>query len=258
MTINCIKTNIPNPILDQILQTNSSPEVIVMLLNETENKYFLKPRHFNSKRIYPFWKVCLTCHKPFQTFTKEQAQRNKNCSKCSRDIMGKWNKGKYRTPEVVCGYCGKRFRPKWRSKKNPTKFCSHSCNGKVRSLHLIKFSGNGKGKKRPNTGLKGSLNPAWKGGVTYFRKRGNYLPIKYVRCPKEFLVMARKDGYVMEHRLIMAKKIGRPLTRIETVHHIDHNPQNNDAINLMLFKNNSEHKLYESQEQRFLKSNKNV
>lgn len=41
-------------------------------------------------------------------------------------------------------------------------------------------------------------------------------------------------GYVFEHRLIMEKHIGRPLTDNEDVHHIDFNPLNNDITNLML------------------------
>jgi hypothetical protein len=57
--------------------------------------------------------------------------------------------------------------------------------------------------------------------------------------------MARKDGYVMEHRLIVAQLIGRPLKRTEVVHHDTHDPQDNSHETLMLFRNNREHKLYE-------------
>jgi hypothetical protein len=92
----------------------------------------------------------------------------------------------------------------------------------------------------------GPNNPAWKGGVTYFRKHGNYKPIKYVRCPVEFLAMARKDGYVMEHRLIMARMAGRPLLRQEVVHHRNHDPQDNREENLELFVSNQAHKIAES------------
>ena len=89
-------------------------------------------------------------------------------------------------------------------------------------------------------------NPAWKGGVTYFRKHGNYKPIKYVRCPPEFMPMARKDGYIMEHRLIAAQAMGRCLLRTEVVHHENHDPQDNRVENLAVFSSNRDHKLYEA------------
>jgi hypothetical protein len=57
--------------------------------------------------------------------------------------------------------------------------------------------------------------------------------------------MARADGYIAEHRLVMARTLGRLLSRTEVVHHIDHNPSNNDPGNLMLFSSNAEHKRYE-------------
>ena len=101
-----------------------------------------------------------------------------------------------------------------------------------------------KGRKRKDPRY-GPDNPAWKGGVTYFRKHGNYKPIKYVRCPVELMPMARKDGYVMEHRLLMARMAGYCLTRTEVVHHIDHDPQNNAPTNLELWPNNQSHKLAE-------------
>ena len=92
--------------------------------------------------------------------------------------------------------------------------------------------------------MTGPKNPAWKGGVTYFKRKGKYAnqAIKYVRCPQEFLAMARKDGYVMQHRLIVAMKLGRPLTRTECVHHINHDATDNRLENLMLFASNADHK----------------
>ncbi len=102
-----------------------------------------------------------------------------------------------------------------------------------------------RGRKRKDARY-GPDNPAWKGGVTYFKKHGNYVGVKYVRCPPEFMAMARKDGYVMEHRLVVAKILGFPLLRREVVNHKDHNPANNDPSNLQLFANNRDHKLYEA------------
>jgi transposase len=46
--------------------------------------------------------------------------------------------------------------------------------------------------------------------------------------------MTFKGGYVLEHRLVMARHLGRSLLPSETVHHIDGNPANNDPSNLQL------------------------
>jgi hypothetical protein len=93
--------------------------------------------------------------------------------------------------------------------------------------------------------MTGPRNPAWKGGVTYRKRRGNYVQVKYVRCPLDLLPMARRDGYVMEHRLVMARWVGRCLTRTEVVHHLDHNPINNSRANLELWPDNRSHKIAE-------------
>ena len=95
--------------------------------------------------------------------------------------------------------------------------------------------------------MSGASNPSWKGGVTYRNRKGLYTnqAIKYVRCIPEFLPMARKDGYVMEHRLLVAQAIGRALTRAEAVHHINHKATDNRLENLMLFATNAQHKAFE-------------
>ena len=93
--------------------------------------------------------------------------------------------------------------------------------------------------------MSGASNPAWKGGVTVFKRHGNYTGVRYMRCPPEFSAMARADGYVMEHRLVVARLVGRPLLRVEVVHHVDHDPTNNDPTNLELWPDNRSHKLAE-------------
>jgi hypothetical protein len=75
-----------------------------------------------------------------------------------------------------------------------------------------------------------------------FKKKGNYTGVVYVRAPDWAKPMARKDGYIMQHRLIMAQMCGRLMDRSEVVNHIDHNPSNNDPSNLEMYPSNGSHK----------------
>jgi hypothetical protein len=77
-------------------------------------------------------------------------------------------------------------------------------------------------------------NQNWVGGVIK-------TPGGYVKVRDPLNVMADSRGYVWEHRLVMAKHLGRPLSRTEVVHHIDDNKSNNELSNLMLFGSQSEH-----------------
>jgi hypothetical protein len=152
-----------------------------------------------------------------------------------------------RKPNTTCDVCNKPiYRRPNLLQKNKTKSCGHNCN---RKIYAHEYSVRAK----LNCNLPvmyGEKNPSWKGGVTMFKKKGNYINVRYVRCPQEYIEMSRKDGYVMEHRLFMAKKIGRVLTRVECVHHIDHNPNNNNLNNLLLFPCNKSHKIFEGIENR--------
>lgn len=64
--------------------------------------------------------------------------------------------------------------------------------------------------------MRGELNPGWKGG-RYVSGAG-YI---FVRLSSNdfFYVMAHKNGYVLEHRLVVAKGLGRCLHPWEIVHH---------------------------------------
>lgn len=130
-------------------------------------------------------------------------------------------------------------------------YCSRRCNGQVRGQewkahgHKGRAAWTDKSKASYHEKMSGERNPAWKGGVTYFKTHGNYKGVKYVRCPPDFVSMARGDGYVMEHRLLVAQKIGRPLLRTEVVHHSNHDPADNNQ-KVSLFANNRDHKLYEA------------
>lgn len=149
--------------------------------------------------------------------------------------------------------CRKVFRRPPSHLKGIAPNCSQRCNGLVRGerlrKHLLVFPEKLKwGPTRHaehKARMTGASNPSWKGGVMTRGGKGNYVGPVYVRCPQDFLSMARKDGYVMEHRLVVAMAMGRCLTRTECVHHVDHNPRNNAVWNLMLFATNRDHKMFE-------------
>jgi len=63
---------------------------------------------------------------------------------------------------------------------------------------------------------RGPKSSLWKGG----RKRDSYGYVKVRLQPDDFFYpMVTKDGYVLEHRLVMAKHLGRCLQPWEKVHH---------------------------------------
>ena len=252
------ESKIPLIEFNQILQTKSSPEGTAALLNTRESYYsaLQKKPHGNTKYTYPFWKICAVCSKPFQCHTRAQARRNITCSwECAKTLMGpeKAEQRKKGNIELICPVCDKPFLT-WRAwaKKAEIPTCSKHCNGILRGEDWKKHAHKGRAAWTPESEasysekMSGSKNPAWKGGVTYFKTHGNYTGVKYVRCPEKFLSMARKDGYVMEHRLIVAQKIKRCLKRSEVVHHINHDPTDNRLENLQLFKTNQDHKKYEA------------
>lgn len=60
-----------------------------------------------------------------------------------------------------------------------------------------------------------------------------------------------RNGYVLEHRLIVEQKINRLLTPNETIHHINGKKDDNRIDNLFLFKSQKDHKSFENQVQQF-------
>ena len=90
--------------------------------------------------------------------------------------------------------------------------------------------------KRPGP-EKGVNHPNWNGGkmITVFG---------YVLVKKPSHPFANNNGYVLEHRIVMEKHIGRFLKEEEHVHHLDFNKQNNKIGNLHLFRNNADHGKY--------------
>lgn len=84
----------------------------------------------------------------------------------------------------------------------------------------------------------GENNHAWKGGVRYARQ--GYRLIK-ARPGDKMHEMADSNHYIMEHRLVVAEALGRPLRKGETVHHINGIKDDNRLENLELWYTNHGH-----------------
>jgi hypothetical protein len=89
--------------------------------------------------------------------------------------------------------------------------------------------------------MKGDANPAWVGGRYVEPDKGYVM----VRCPDEYRDMARQNNYVLEHRLVMARHLGRSLEEQEVVHHLNGDIQDNRLENLKLYPNHREHYIQE-------------
>ena len=83
------------------------------------------------------------------------------------------------------------------------------------------------------TGKKGSTAKGWRGGK-YTTKRDGYIHIYLPEHPNARKGGGGGGGYVLEHRLVMEKMIGRYLTKDEDVHHKNKIKDDNRPENLML------------------------
>ena len=82
----------------------------------------------------------------------------------------------------------------------------------------------------------GSSHGMWKGGI-----KNHPNGYRYIWKPEH--PFCTKYGYVMEHRLIMEKHLGRYLTEDEHIHHINGVKTDNRIENLQIM-TNSEHWTY--------------
>jgi transposase len=88
----------------------------------------------------------------------------------------------------------------------------------------------------PARAPRGSDSPTWNGGRTI--DANGYVRILVVEDERHLAGRTISGGYVLEHRLVMARQLGRPLLKTETVHHINGDSQDNRPENLQLRQGN--------------------
>lgn len=127
--------------------------------------------------------------------------------------------GEYRNCEV----CGKEIYV-WpsRLKFGHGRFCSRVCMFEAR---------------------RGPGNPYWNGGI----RQGGH---GYLMGLAPDHPAVDQKGYVLMHRLVMEKSLGRYLKPEEVVHHINEKVSDNRLENLRLFSSNSEHMKYHREERK--------
>ncbi len=117
------------------------------------------------------------------------------------------------------------------SKNNNIKLCECGCG------QSVKFY-----RKKPNRFINGHCH---RGNYHHKWKNGRRITNGYVMIIIRDHPFATCRGYVLEHRLVMEKFLGRYLDPKEVVHHKNSIRHDNRIENLILFSNNSEHLRHE-------------
>ncbi len=107
-----------------------------------------------------------------------------------------------------------------------------------------------------NTGRFGSLSHNWLGGRRVNTTEG-YIEI-YVLPDNFFRPMAKKSGYVAEHRLVMAEYLKRCLFSWEVVHHRNGIKNDNRVKNLELLPHSKYHLVDSNNKSRIVMLEKRV
>ena len=96
--------------------------------------------------------------------------------------------------------------------------------------------------RRSKLGICGKCRIENKGKIKVFSSKGHKSATEsgYILIRKPEHPHAKKNGYVLEHRLVMEKYLERFLEPYEVIHHINHDKHDNRIENLSIT-NNKEH-----------------
>ena len=171
---------------------------------------FCSRKCFLENCVQPIDKECENCGGVFTAMRSPTAVRGDGWRLyCSKKC---YVEGSRKFEEKPCAHCGTMFYPRSAKHDATQRTCSMKCAAEF-------FSG---------------VNAHnFQGGV-YVQKRSNH----------KFVLIGKREGYVSkytaEHRLVIAKYLGRMLTRNEVVIHINNQPSDNRLSNLFLCESMSE------------------
>jgi len=196
----------------------------------------------SSKRCVPttaLTKPCEQCGAEIRGMPSELARKRF----CSSACVGKSRKlvRKKTWVKIRCQECGVEFEvtPAW-ARNGRRKYCSKECHTKAGIAQIAQARLGVRHTDATRRKISEAVrekqlrekSSQWKGG-RYTDSQGyahTYIP----DLPEADQVLARqmtRAKYVLEHRVVMARKLGRPLHRDETVHHrngikLDNAPEN--------------------------------
>ncbi len=190
------------------------------------------------------------------TPTTRRTSSRKTCGKpkCAK-TLGKGRPLRADRPRPLCQNCGAEFTPHKSRPFEVQKFCTRRCSSIysvrdpetkrergefLRSVQPIRDEA---WRQRLSERMTGAKSPLWIGGRIV--RNDGYVHINRTLVPDWLRSMISDRLYIREHRLLMAMRIGRPLSATEVVHHRDGDKANNAIDNLELWPTNGTHMSHE-------------